>query len=103
MNDDGALFKHNPLHEVKEEFCFVEDNHWYGERNLLDLLNFGSDEAIAINMDNFNKEEEAGEEEDNEENTLYMDLIGSKSGTMTIGDKSEYLDNIFKILREPDF
>ncbi|CAM6129979.1 unnamed protein product [Calypogeia fissa] len=42
LNDEGLLFKADPLHEVKEEFCFIEDNHWYGERNLLDLLNFGS-------------------------------------------------------------
>ncbi|CAM6087417.1 unnamed protein product [Calypogeia fissa] len=53
MNEEGLLFKANPLHEVKEEYCFVEDNHWYGERNLLDLLNFGGSEDTPIMVDDW--------------------------------------------------
>ncbi|CAM6090113.1 unnamed protein product [Calypogeia fissa] len=81
-----------PLHEVKEELCFIEDNHWYGERNLLDLLNFASTEETPIMV------EEWTEEEDEEGHTLYTDIMGSKIGSLTIGDDTRSLENILQLL-----
>ncbi|CAM6104775.1 unnamed protein product [Calypogeia fissa] len=95
LNEECLLFKANPLHEVKEEFYFVEDNRWYGEWNLLDLLNFGSSKDTPIVVDDW------AEEEEDEGNTLYTNIMGSKSGELTIGEGTRSLDNIFKLLNIP--
>ncbi|CAM6129934.1 unnamed protein product [Calypogeia fissa] len=92
LNDEGLLFKADPLHEVKEEFYFIEDNHWYGERNLLDLLNFGPTEETPIMVEDWT------EEEDEEGHTLYTDIMGNKIGSLTIGDDTRRLDNILQLL-----